>query len=313
MRFIKMCCLLLVAASYRLSIFWPAFANGASRPSLPTANQLMGALGRELWVVADELLTASAKVANVPSLGTSAISLRNAADSMCDGDWESVQGELEAASVSGTDYIPEECFEGLVNLFSYYEPVPQCEWQAASASLRSLSSNIAYIAPLLLRSTTGQNRDDASAALSTAVEVLNKAMRLFEPGSFYMPPDPRDAAARAGRGRAWQTSGSRRAPWERDSEDNFADPSLKFKEMQETLRSDVLSGRNVGSDVVSFIDRIDAELSSVESLPKDQLSRARQGILRKFLIELHPDQNRGREDEVIPAFRYVQSLREAIS
>jgi len=169
MRFIKMCCLLLVAASYRLSIFWPAFANGASRPSLPTANQLMGALGRELWVVADELLTASAKVANVPSLGTSAISLRNAADSMCDGDWESVQGELEAASVSGTDYIPEECFEGLVNLFSYYEPVPQCEWQAASASLRSLSSNIAYIAPLLLRSTTGQNRDDASAALSTAV------------------------------------------------------------------------------------------------------------------------------------------------
>ena len=59
---------------------------------------------------------------------------------MCDGSWEDVQGELEGAAASCETYLPANCWQGLINLFGYYEAVPQCEWSSARSSLGSLAT-----------------------------------------------------------------------------------------------------------------------------------------------------------------------------
>ena len=58
---------------------------------------------------------------------------------MCDGLWEDVQGELEGAAASCESYLPANCWQGLINLFGYYEAVPECEWSSARSSLGSLA------------------------------------------------------------------------------------------------------------------------------------------------------------------------------
>ena len=79
-------------------------------------DDLLVALGRNLWAAADELLEVSATLAAlglVPrsddgnsrkfsplGLGSAALALRNAADNILDDDWENAMGELEVASVS---------------------------------------------------------------------------------------------------------------------------------------------------------------------------------------------------------------------
>ena len=79
-------------------------------------DDLLVALGRNLWAAADELLEVSATLAAlglVPrsddgnsrkfsplGLGSAALALRNAADNILDDDWENAMGELEVASVA---------------------------------------------------------------------------------------------------------------------------------------------------------------------------------------------------------------------
>ena len=71
------------------------------------SEEMLVALGRNLWAAADELLEVSAMLSGYGSpldvrkfspqgLGAAALALRNAADMMLDDDWESAMGELEA-------------------------------------------------------------------------------------------------------------------------------------------------------------------------------------------------------------------------
>ena len=91
---------------------------------------ILVALGRNLWAAGDELLEVSAALSGlIPNsdnrkfsplgLGAAALALRNAADNMLDDDWENAMGELEVASVSCEGYLPSALMQGLVDLFAY--------------------------------------------------------------------------------------------------------------------------------------------------------------------------------------------------
>lgn len=103
---------------------------------------------------------------------------------MCDGSWEDVQGELEGAAAS-CDYLPATCWQGLINLFSYYEAVPECEWSSARSSLGSLASALESLEKELLGSIRFADQDYIAETKLYYDSVLGKLRRagdLFAPG-----------------------------------------------------------------------------------------------------------------------------------
>ncbi|CAL1158274.1 unnamed protein product [Cladocopium goreaui] len=254
--------------------------------STEESEDLLVALGRNLWAAADELLEVSALLAAAPlsaldvrkfspqGLGAAALALRNAADMMLDEDWESAMGELEVASVSSEGFLPPASMQGLIDLFAYEEAMPSCEWQRAKSSLRRLSKNLADVAEKL-------SGGEVVNSLKRSSEFLSSAARLFVPGGFEMPPDPR--IYRGPRGET-----------QRDFYGSFYVPPEK----------QYVEDAPPGSPAAKILETVQRELAEAGSS-----SSARRQVLRRLVRRLHPDQNRGKEEEVTPAFRYIQRIR----
>mmetsp|Transcript_33564 Transcript_33564/g.62883 ORF Transcript_33564/g.62883 Transcript_33564/m.62883 type:complete len:322 (-) Transcript_33564:152-1117(-) len=255
---------------------------------------LLIAFGRELWAASDELLEVSAALVSIPpssndrkysplGLGSAALSLRNAADNILDDEWESAMGELEVAAVSCEGYFPAAYMQGLVDLFAYEEPMPECEWRSASNSLRALSRNLNNIAEKF-----GDSSNMLAEGVRYAGERLRRASRLFSPGGFVMPPDPR--FSRGDRG-TWTSERTWNDNW-----GNFNGQARPPAPEEEAPPP--------GSPAARRLESVKQEVAEVGEGP-----RQRRALLRQLIRRLHPDQNKGKEAEVMPAFRYVQRLR----
>ena len=86
------------------------FLSAVGDAAAVDTEDMLVALGRNLWAAADELLEVSAALsAAVPrsdnrkfsplGLGAAALAMRTAADNILDDDWEDAMGELEVAVV----------------------------------------------------------------------------------------------------------------------------------------------------------------------------------------------------------------------
>jgi len=259
----------------------------------------MMALGRELYAAGESLLEASACLVSGSSSGNQgrsqsprqlanlASGLRTAGIEMLDDSWEDVMGELEVASVSAEDYIPAGAFQGLIDLFAYEKPVPPCEWANARRSLEGMASCLANEARTLEKES-GYTQDARNWLLSAA-RTLRRARTLFEPNGFYIPEDPRENTIPQDEGWDFRNAampGRRRGTVDaRDLED--------------------------GGFASALLRRIEQELQSADlqqTGAERQTRRAR--ALRRFVRELHPDANPGKEEQVLPIFQYVQQMRE---
>lgn len=265
-------------------------ARSGATSTPPSPSQLLQALGRQLWVAGDELLEVGACLEDLGSgfgqggrpesprqLGNGGLALRNAADAILDDDWPSAWGELDVAAASCEAYLPSPAFQGLVDLFGYTEPVPSCEWRAASQSLLSLGTYLRMAAERVRRNPDLRSREQASGGLAASAAALEGAARLFQPGGFFVPPDPRD-------------------PWPKDSEPFVAGP----------WKSDAFAEPQLvpGSYAARLLEEVREELSRASGAAQ------RRSALRRLVRRSHPDQNPGHEDEVIPILEYVQGMRE---
>eukprot|EP00434_Breviolum_minutum_P006801 symbB.v1.2.005997.t1/scaffold276.1/size251734/19 len=296
---------------------WLSFA--APPAAKPKPAELLQALGRELWVVGDGLLVLSSKVRSTGavSLSNAGISLRNAADMMCDGSWEDVQGELEGAASSCESYLPANNWQGLINLFGYYEAVPECEWSSARSSLTGLAGALERVEEELMSSIRFADQDyiqETKLYYDMVLGKLRRAGDLFLPGrlccvdsgrygSFYLPPDPRsedirraDAAPGKLEERFFGGSRQRYEEWKAATQDQSLNPyGCRDRAWQDA--------RAMGQDAVDLLLEVEKELEQEKDL------RKRGRVLRKLLVKLHPDQNRGQEKVTAPVFEYVQALR----
>lgn len=263
-------------------------AGAGSVAAPPSADQLLTALGRHLWVAGDELMEASVCLMERSSDGNSdtapgsspmalaqgATSLRTAADLVLDGYWGDAWGELEVMSASCEQYFPLRACQGLIDLFGYEEPVPECGWPAASASLWNLGARLQSFAEKV--SSKPMLNVRAGDSLAAAAEALDLAARLFVAGGFKMPSDPREV------GPQW-------SPQEWVSTLQEQEPVLV-----------------AGSYAAALLAEVKAELQRVAA----DGPKARRSVLRQLVRRTHPDQNAGHETEVLPVLSYVQELRE---
>jgi len=264
----------------------------------------MKALGCELWVIGDELLTVSARAVNRRDLGMTGISIRNAGDLLLENSWEDVMGELESAAAS-SEALPCFCFEGLVNLFAYEEPVPSIEWLPARNSLLSMSEELKKKGPDVLRGLEGAYRSETAASIIFVVERLSKASKLFLRGGFYMPVDPRDAKFREGRGKPRDPE-PRPFPWGRGPPPTVAED--RMRERLEQLRFEAeQSAMAVGGRAPALLQEVEGELQQARASASPE--EARRAALRMMVRNLHPDRNPDNPAEVTPIFQYVQQLR----
>eukprot|EP00929_Paragymnodinium_shiwhaense_P043657 TRINITY_DN22436_c0_g1_i1.p1 TRINITY_DN22436_c0_g1~~TRINITY_DN22436_c0_g1_i1.p1 ORF type:complete len:366 (-),score=87.77 TRINITY_DN22436_c0_g1_i1:79-1107(-) len=311
-------------------LLWRTSPEAFAAPKVvPTSRELMQALGRELWLASDELLEAAASFEQLNFVGLGAISMRNAADSMLEGNWEDTMALLEETAAAFDNEIPSVYFTGLVNLFAYVEPVPQCEWGNARSSLKTISSlmwGACYRkisgGQMIPEGVPGAKREKAVRSLEFAIEVLKKAQLLFDPATFYMPADPRIAGAKQGKGHARQNEYQETARWVEMQNGREPSPSggyrpqevvpevvpsaydlMKARLRQEAVDAAARAGKI--QEVNTLLLQVDADLGDADG-------NERRARLRKLLREYHPDQNPGREAEVRPVFQYVNKLREAV-
>lgn len=259
------------------------FAASVAAP--PRASELLTALGRELWLTAEDLLDASVALGDGDredggrysresplALSQGATALRNAANGILDEDLDTAWGELEVAAGTCELYLPGFACQGLVDLFSYEEPGCQAGWQDASGSLQLLCGALAASARRAKAAKLGRAADQ----LTSASERLRRAAGLFQPGGFYMPPDPRVY----------------------DFEDWDWDVAQEPKEDDA-----LIAGLAPGSYAAGLAAKVREALDGVDT------EEARRSVLRKLVRVTHPDQNPGHEKEVVPVLRYVQRLR----
>lgn len=264
----------------------------------------MKALGCELWVIGDELLTVGARAANARELGVTGISIRNAGDLLLENSWEDVMGELESAAAS-TNYLPYAYFEGLVNLFAYEEPVPSIEWLPARNSLLSLSEELNRKGPDLLRGLEGVYRRETESSLLYVVERLSKASKLFLKGGFYMPKDPRNEKFREGRGSP-RNPEPRPFPWGRGPPPTEAEERMRDR-LEELRREAEQSAMKVGGKAPALLEEVEEKLQQARASASPD--EARRKALKRMVRNLHPDRNPDNAEEVTPIFQYVQQLR----
>ncbi|CAE7943157.1 nadsyn1 [Symbiodinium sp. KB8] len=252
-------------------------------------DDLLVALGRNLWAAADELLEVSATLAAlglVPrsddgnsrkfsplGLGSAALALRNAADNILDDDWENAMGELEVASVSCEGYLPAAFMQGVVDLFSYEEPIPECEWSSARQSFRGLSRNLFSIADRL-----GQSSNPLAESLRYAGEKLRSAGKLFVEGGFQMPKDPR-------------FSRGERGEWSSQSQQSYY--GNFYSSTGPSPEAQLAEEAPPGTPAAKLVESIRLEIEDADAGGPQE----RRALLRKLVRRLHPDQNPGKEIE----------------
>ncbi|CAK0838736.1 unnamed protein product [Prorocentrum cordatum] len=151
----------------------------------------------------------------------------------------------------------------------------------------------------------GLDREEALESIGVASERFKAASRLFQPGGFRLGPDPRTPASRAG-------VGGRRTPdgdpfgsaWrEEDSEADEQARQSRAKE-EEYRRTAEMEANVVGARARELLEKVESELAEA------QQESERRIVLRRLVRELHPDVNQDRQEEVMPAFTFVQGLRE---
>lgn len=306
--------------------------GGAER--LPPSEEapLLWALGCELWTVGNEMLIASSSLTSGelggPGWGRRSLSpasmreppvggftshlptvlssggnaMRDAGDAMLDGHWGKAWRRLEVASSSCVEYWPASSFTGLVDLvFSHAELVPDWQGEArASASLQHLAEGLEVAVERINQNPELQYpfRERAAAVLLNAAEVLREAADFFEAGGgFYMPRDPRGAHFAAER----DVHGL--YDEEYDSEDDLED-----EESYQGGRAG--DGGHLGDEgtkgeagvyFAARVAEIREELERASALGPS----ARRSTLKRLVRESHPDQNPGREAQVLPIFSYV--------
>jgi hypothetical protein len=264
----------------------------------------MKALGCELWVIGDELLSVGARAINARDLGNAGISIRNAGDLLLENSWEDVMGELECAA-AGSDVLPYLCFEGLVNLFAYEEPVPSIEWLPARNSLLSLSEELRKRGPNVLRGLEGAYRAETEGSIIFVIERLDKASQLFCRGGFYMPDDPRNTKFREGRGTPRDPE-PRPFPWGRGPPPTEDEYRMRGRLDKLRLQAEQ-SAMAVGGKAPALLQEVEGELEQARASASPD--EARRAALRRMVRNLHPDRNPDNPAEVTPIFQYVQELR----
>ena len=159
--------------------------------------------------------------------------------------------------------------------------MPECEWSSARQSLRALSRNLNSIAERI-----GEFSGTLAESLRYAAERLRRAGKLFAAGGFQMPEDPR-------------FSRGERGEWSSEQNNFYSGWAGQSADAQ--LAEDAPAG----TPAAKLVESIKLELEDATAGgPKE-----RRATLRKLVRRLHPDQNPGKEAEVLPAFRYIQRLR----
>lgn len=257
-------------------------AYGATYSSGTSPDDLMQALGRELWVVGQQLFRTSvaATGGNDPvgtPLGRGGLVLQNAASLMMDGRWEEVMAEMEVFQATVRPYT-QRC-QGLVDLFAYDEPVPVCEWSNSRKCLIAMAEDLGSAATDLRLDRSVHNGPEAANALFGVKAALEKAAGLFSPRTFYMPAeDPRPG---------------------RSGTSDEAQPDRAQASRDQALDELRKSGQSSG-----LMGEVDKALEEAGTS-----AREKNKVLRKLMKDLHPDRNGDRVAEVTPVFQYVQRLR----
>ena len=163
------------------------------------------------------------------------------------------------------------------------EPIPECEWSSARQSLRGLSRNLRSVAERI-----GEFSTPLAESLRYAADRLRRAGKLFVAGGFQMPVDPRFSRGERGEWSDQQNFNNFYSGWASPSPDaQLADEAPP------------------GTPAAKLVESIKLELEDATAGgPKE-----RRSLLRQLVRRLHPDQNPGKEAEVMPAFRYIQRLR----
>ena len=88
----------------------------------------------------------------------------------------------EASRLKGS---PRDVFRGLIDLFGYYEPVPECEWSAARNSLSNLATSLERVEKELFSSIRFADQgyiQETRLYYDTIIGKLRRAGDLFLPG-----------------------------------------------------------------------------------------------------------------------------------
>lgn len=299
-------------------------------PKTPT-ECLLWTLGCELWTVGDEMLIASGSlsrgelggpgwgrhslpIASVGSLGgvpvggftshlptvlaNSGAAMKGAADALLDGRWTNAWQQLEDASSCCREYLPASSFEGLLDfVFCHAEPVPSYNRggaASAGASLRQLAQGMDVALGRVGENSELQYpfRERAEMVLENAAGLLREAGDLFEAGSYYMPRDPRGARVAA----------------EQDVHGFYEDDEYGDEEYDEDeYIGKAYDGEEHDGDGEQggYVEARLAEIKELLERANSQGPLARKRLLRRLVRESHPDQNPGRELQVLPVFNYV--------
>ena len=161
------------------------------------------------------------------------------------------------------------------------EPIPECEWKSARRSFRLLSRNLLSIAEQL-----SETSSTLAESVRYAGEKLRRAGKLFVAGGFQMPVDPR-------------FSRGERGEWGQQTYNSFygwGEPSPEAQLEEEAP---------AGTPAAQLVESIKVEVADASAGGEKELRT----VLRQLVRRLHPDQNPGKEAEVLPAFRYIQRLR----
>lgn len=189
---------------------------GLNKPKTVVEALLQG-LGRELWVAADELLTASGFLSDRVftnmlvrqnfsplCLAKGAVALRNAADTLMVKQWHGVTECVEKAGNLCSEIIPQRLMQEFAGLFIFFMPLPASELPEAADLLRHIGLSIRQSAAKVQEETLITFRYKAVECLHRSAQAFGRASVMLVSssedlgGGVTMPPDPRIARGLSG-------------------------------------------------------------------------------------------------------------------
>lgn len=288
------------------------------------------ALGTALWEAGDCMLTAGSFLGdagwanrgeNPAVLGYVGTHVRNAADCLLaeDPDWYGAEGELTEAAAGGDFYFTDSHFEDLGELIMSDEgllgdpggtddsEVP-AEWPVSRVALQSLAAEVASVAESVRSDgVSSAALDKASARLAEAAEFFGASAS--ESAAAVAAANDVEARVEAELANAGETRAAaleRLSQWyhpiQNPGREHMVLPSYHYVMKRIELERDGRVDLSKGSSKADISAMVEAELACAAD--------SRSAALRKLLLRYHPDQNPGREEEVLPVFLHVQQLRD---
>lgn len=317
-----------------ISVNDPTDPQGAQ--DRPPKDLLLWPLGCELWVVGDEMLTAStvllrgetsaagwrrtsAPVYSGPqftshlptALQNTGSSLKAAAGALLDGDGHHAWCHLEVAAASCQEYVQASDYDGLIDLvFARSEQLPEASdhEEAAMRSLECIAYGMECAATRAEQNEELQYpyREQAVLVLMNAAEVLRNAVGIFDQGD-YLPEDPRGAYARSKKDSDGAFSEGADDDYH-DADDDF-DPGAPGENRAKEGNASAADGDHGGTEVAAADFNLAAERLRAFKQELDAATAQgpvqRRALLKRLLRESHPDHNPGREADVLPLFNYA--------